>query len=198
MRLGIMSDVHCNSAAMQLALDELAGSVDEVVLAGDAVLQYRFSDPVVEGIRRHDIRYIQGNHEMALLGDGGRRALAGPEIHRPNVEFMAEAPKRIRTRCSGKSVLVVHGSPFAPYGEYLHRGSPGLARCAELDVDVLILGHTHVPMTARVGNVLVVNPGSLGQCGDPGHPDMVSYAVLDTDSEEVVFHRFRNPLLVGA
>jgi Icc-related predicted phosphoesterase len=50
-------------------------------------------------------------------------------------------------------------------------------------------------MATRVGDTLVVNPGSLGQGGDPHHPGMVSYAILDTDSEEVIVHRFANPAL---
>jgi predicted phosphodiesterase len=50
-------------------------------------------------------------------------------------------------------------------------------------------------MATRVGRTLVVNPGSLGQRGDPDHPGLVSYAVLDTDSDEVTIHRFPNPLL---
>ena len=90
---------------------------------------------------------------------------------------------------------MVHASPFAPYSDYLYPGSPLLARCAEIDADILVLGHTHVPMAERVGTTLVVNPGSLGQGGDPDYPGMVTYAVLDTESEEVTIHRFANPLL---
>ena len=71
MLLGIMSDVHCNAAAMGLALDHLTPTVDEVLLAGDAVLQYRFSNEVIESIRDHGITYIAGNHEMTLLSEHG-------------------------------------------------------------------------------------------------------------------------------
>jgi putative phosphoesterase len=193
MLLGIISDVHCNARAMGRALDELSGRVDEVWLAGDAVLQYRFSNEVIESVRDHGITYVVGNHELTLLGPDGERARSAPAVRRRNMDFMAEAPTRHETRLSGKRLLMVHASPFAPYSEYLFPGSPELARCAELDADILVLGHTHIPMAERVGTTLVVNPGSLGQGGDPAHPGMVSYAVLDTDSEEVTIHRFTNP-----
>jgi putative phosphoesterase len=195
MRLGIMSDVHCNAAAMTQALDELGGTVDEVLLAGDAVLQYRFSNEVIELVRDHNLTYVVGNHEMTLLSDDGVRARCAPHVRAQNVEFMAAAPKQRELRCSGKRLLMVHASPFAPFNEYVYPGSPQLARCAEADADIVVLGHTHVPMATRVGTTLVVNPGSLGQGGEPGQPGMVSYAILDTDSEEVTIHRFRNPLL---
>jgi hypothetical protein len=32
-----------------------------------------------------------------------------------------------------------------------------------VDADVIPLGHTHIPTIRRVGNVHIVNPGSLGQ-----------------------------------
>jgi putative phosphoesterase len=195
MLVGIMSDVHCNAAAMSQALDALSGTVDEVLLAGDAVLQYRFSNEVIELVRDHGITYVVGNHEMTILSDDGVRARTAPHVRARNVEFMAAAPKQHDMRYSGKRLLMVHASPFAPFNEYLYPGSPQLARCADVDADIVVLGHTHVPMATRVGTTLVVNPGSLGQGGEPGQPGMVSYAILDTDSEEVTIHRFPNPLL---
>jgi putative phosphoesterase len=180
---------------MSRALSELSGTVDEVLLAGDAVLQYRFSNEVTELIRAHDIRYVVGNHEITLLSDDGVRARTAPHVRARNLEFMAAAPKQRQLRYSGKRLLMVHASPYAPFNEYVFPGSPQLARCGEVDADIVVLGHTHVPMATRVGTTLVVNPGSLGQGGEPGQPGMVSYAVLDTDSEEVTVHRFRNPLL---
>jgi putative phosphoesterase len=195
MLLGIMSDVHCNARAMQRALDELSGTVDDVLLAGDAVLQYRFSNEVIESIRHHGITYVVGNHELTLLSQDGERARSASGVRRHNVEFMAESPTQHERQVSGKRLLMVHASPFAPYSEYLFPGSPELARCGEVDADILVLGHTHIPMAARVGTTLVVNPGSLGQGGDPAHPGMLSYAILDTDSEEVTIRRFSNPQL---
>jgi putative phosphoesterase len=195
MLIGIVSDVHCNGVAMERAVAELSQTVDTILVAGDAVLQYRFSNEVIEVIRNHALPYIAGNHEAVLLSEHGRRACSAPGVRRENLEFMAAAPRQLEMTVSGKRLLMVHASPFAPHSDYLYAGSRELARCAELDVDILVLGHTHVPLATRVGGTLVVNPGSLGQGGDPQDPGMVSYAILDADSEEVTVHRFANPLL---
>jgi putative phosphoesterase len=193
--IGIMSDVHCNAAALTRAIEQLDGTVDEMMLAGDAVLQYRFSNEVLETIEEHGMAYITGNHEEILLSEHGHRARTAPWVRQRNLDFMSGAPRQLERRVSGKRLLMIHASPFAPYTDYLYPGSKELARCAELDVDILVLGHTHVPMAARIGDTLVVNPGSLGQGGDPHHPGMMSYAVLDTDSDEVAIHRFPDPSL---
>jgi putative phosphoesterase len=174
---------------MDRAIAEMAPEVDEILLAGDAVLQYRFSNEVMERVRDNEITYIVGNHELTLL-EYGKRACEAPSVRARNLELMTGAPKSHERRVSDKSLLMVHASPFPPYNEYLFPTSPQLQRCAELDVDFLVLGHTHVPMAQRFGRTLVVNPGSLGQGGDPDHPGMLSYGVLDTDSEEFTVRRF--------
>jgi predicted phosphodiesterase len=62
-----------------------------------------------------------------------------------------------------------------------------LRRCAETGHDVVVLGHTHHPMVARVDGTLVVNPGSVGQPRDriPG----AAWAILDTERRAVTFRR---------
>ena len=52
-----------------------------------------------------------------------------------------------------------------------------MERVAAVEADIILLGHTHVPMLARVGHKLVVNPGS---CGDArGAQDKLTFAELD-------------------
>lgn len=192
MLLGIVSDVHCNARALTVAIEALRPRVDVLLLAGDAVLQYRFSNEVLETIHAEGISYIQGNHEMTLLKHG-ERALAQPHVRRRNVDTMAAAPLRLELQVAGKKLLMVHACPFPPYDQYLYPGNPLLARCAEVGADFLVLGHTHVAMSSRVGKTLVVNPGALGERSDPAFPGLVSYGILDTDAESFEVHRFEDP-----
>lgn len=192
MRLGIVSDVHCNATALDAAIEALRPQVDGLLLAGDAVLQYRFSNEVLETIQSENIAYIMGNHEMTLLKHG-TQALSRPHVRSGNVDFMASAPVRHEMRIAGKKLLMVHACPFPPYDQYLYPGNPLLARCGDVDADFLVLGHTHVPMSVRVGSTLVVNPGALGERSDPSFPGMVSYGILDTVDESFEIHRFEDP-----
>ena len=65
-----------------------------------------------------------------------------------------------------------------------------LGMLGRIDADIVVLGHTHVPFCTRVGNMLVVNPGSCGEARDESQTG--SYAILDTKTEDVQF--FRVPL----
>ena len=50
----------------------------------------------------------------------------------------------------------------------------------DIHADIVFIGHTHLPMVRKIHNIIVVNPGSVGQPRD-GVP-MVSYAVWEDGS----------------
>ncbi len=106
---------------------------------------------------------------------------------------MAGQPLRLETRIDGKSLLMVHGSPFEPRNEYLYPNSASLSKLAALDYDYVVLGHTHYQMAERIGRSLVINPGSAGEARDARNAFRLSYAVLDTASGEVTFDDFQDP-----
>jgi putative phosphoesterase len=195
MLLGIVSDIHGNAHALTRALAELASVADEVLVAGDAFSDHMFSNDVVAQIRAAGARYIQGNHEMSFLGPASAAARGSKRVDQDHLQFVADTPIEIRTDVGGKTLLMVHGSPWKPYGDYLQPSSPKFSRCGELEADFVILGHTHTPFQVRFDGTLVVNPGSLGRSDDPTLGDDVSYALLDTDSGEATIVRFPNPLL---
>jgi putative phosphoesterase len=191
-RVGIVADIHCNHQALRIALDRM-GRVDELLCAGDAVYQFRFSNEVIELLRERKARYVLGNHEQVLLGSWGQRALAQDWVRSDARDYMAAQPDRIETTVGGKRLVLVHGSPFDPHNEYLYPGTASLARLAEIDADYVVLGHTHYQMAHRIGRALVINPGSAGEARDPRNHFRLSYAVLDTASGEVTFEDFADP-----
>ncbi len=193
MRIGIVSDVHCNHEALRIALDRM-GDVDELLCAGDSVYQFRFSNEVMQILRERGARYILGNHEEVLLGKWGERARAADWVRADDVAYMAEQPSRLATTLAGgKSLVMVHGSPWEPHNEYIYPNSASLARFADIDADYAVLGHTHYQMAERVGRTLVINPGSAGEARDARNHFRLSYAILDTDTDEVTFDDFPDP-----
>jgi putative phosphoesterase len=192
MKVGIVADIHCNAEALRIALDRM-GAVDELLCAGDAVYQFRFSNDVMALLRERGARYVLGNHEDTLLGRWGQHARTVANVREEELAYMAAQPASIETRINGKTLVMVHGSPFEPHNEYIYPNSPSLARFAEIDADYIILGHTHYQMAERVGRALVINPGSAGEARDPRNAFKLSYAVLDTSSGEVAFDDFQDP-----
>jgi putative phosphoesterase len=189
MRLGIVSDVHCNAEALRLALQRM-GPVDELLCAGDSVYEYRFSNDVIELLRERGARYVLGNHETVLLGPQGVRARASANVRQDLVEYMAAQPLSLDVTIGNKRLVMVHASPLEPYQQYVYPDSPELRRLESIEADYVILGHTHTQMAERVGRALVINPGSGGDARDLANGRRLSYAVLDTASGEVLFDNF--------
>jgi putative phosphoesterase len=167
-KLGIVSDIHCNAAGLRQALD-LMGEIDELICLGDSIYEECFFGP--QGVR-------------ARARDGIDPALA---------EWLADRPHRAELAAHGRRVLLVHSTPWEPRGTYVHPESGLLARFAEADADIVLYGHTHQQLVRRVGNVLVINPGSAGEARDHRNGRQLSCAVLDTASEDVRLIDFPDP-----
>ena len=180
MRLGIVSDIHCNAAALDRAIEQM-GDVDELLCAGDACYQYRFSNDVARRLREIGGRYVLGNHEEILLSEEGARAQASPSVERDLLEWTRERPQIIRAEIGAKKLLMFHATPWAPYRDYLFPHDPALERLAEEEADFIIYGHTHAPLVRRIGRALIVNPGSAGEFR--GSERTLTYAVLDTAAD---------------
>ena len=192
MKLGIVSDIHCNADALRSAIDQM-GDIDELLCAGDMIYEFRFSNDVLDVLRERKARVVLGNHEWVMLGDHGRAIREAAPVNQDHVQFLRESPFRIETEVNGKNLLMVHGSPFEPWKTYVYRNSEHFLRLGELDYDYVIMGHTHSALTERVGRTLAINPGSAGEGQRSEEGVAVSYAVLDTASDEVRIERLLVP-----
>jgi diadenosine tetraphosphatase ApaH/serine/threonine PP2A family protein phosphatase len=84
----------------------------------------------------------------------------------------------------GKRFLLVHATPRDPMDEYAPPDVSFWApRIANLHVDYLVAGHTHLPYTLQVNGTMVINPGSVGLSRD-GNP-RAAYAVIDNNEVEL-------------
>jgi putative phosphoesterase len=189
LRIGIVSDLHCNHRGLRRALD-LMGNIDELICLGDSIYEYRFSNEVVQLLKDRNVLTILGNHEEGFFGPQGARARAAEWIDRGLLDWLAERPHRIELEFAGKKLLAVHSTPWEPRGTYVYPHSSLLDRFAEADADFVLYGHTHHQLVRRVGRALVINPGSAGEARDTGNDRQLSCAVLDTVSEEVAIDNF--------
>lgn len=197
MKIGIVSDIHSNLRGLQAGLDRM-GEIDELLCAGDVLLQYRWSDSVVRALRDMDARIVLGNHDQVLLGPAGARALSNSDVDGDLVKWMRSRPRSLDIEVGGRKILMTHGSPWDESPNYVYPHSPVWGQAAGLNCDALIVGHTHFKMAERFGGVLVINPGSAGDPRDHRNRFQLSCATWDTDSDEVTFHDYEDPAMAAA
>ncbi|MFO0610620.1 MAG: YfcE family phosphodiesterase [Polyangiales bacterium] len=187
MRLGVISDLHADAGALARAFDVLERrGADRVVCLGDTVEKGDDGDRVVDELRAHAVACVRGNHD-----EGAARAHREGWAERPLRDDTAqwlEALPRVRSYVwEGVRVTLAHGTPSV-IDEYVFPDKVPKRFRRELrahEGDLLLLGHTHRPMSLRAGHVWVVNPGSVAVGRSR---DSHSCALLDLRRREVAFH----------
>lgn len=185
MKILIISDIHANPWALR-AVEEHAGSVDHVFFAGDAVNYGPAPALAVNWLCEHNFSGVRGNHDHAVTFRTDPKASAAKEalalamrdwtreqLDPKQIGRLLTLPRQLWKDRGGASFALVHGTPIDPLFDYRLRPYIDDALLDELTfgvhTDVLIVGHTHLPLLRRRGKMQVVNPGSVGQPldGDP-------------------------------
>lgn len=170
-KLGVITDVHSDLGALKAALEELdAIGVDLIVCAGDIVDGGDEPDEVVALLRERGITSIRGNHDRWSMArhtrgepehDGEtRKRFLKPET----VAWITSLSMKWDRTAEGVRIALRHGTPRSDMdGIYSDvSGSELESWLAAAEADVLIVGHTHIPLVKHVsGGKLVVNPGAL-------------------------------------
>lgn len=197
MKIGVLSDVHGNLPALEIALDRLGGlEVDRIVCLGD-VFGYLPDGPAcLARLRARGAELLLGNHEAMMLGMEplpeekdrvyGLAQAAGALSDDERAYIETLLPWRTIATDSG-TVLMVHGTPWSPLRGYLYPDTP-CPPLSGLGFAAVLHGHTHLQGVRRVDGVLLVNPGSCGLQRDKG--PLPGFCVLDTREMKADLYRF--------
>ena len=199
MKIGVIADPHSNLAALKAVLKEMP-RVDEIICVGDLVGYAAEPNEVVELARAKRMRVVMGNHDYATVTRDvrGFNPLAAQaalwtadNLSKKNLEFLSNLPTHLELTFGKQKLYVVHGSPRDPLNEYIFPDTPNrvLAELVrDLDADIIMLGHTHIPMERVIFGKIVTNPGGVGQPRD--RDPRASYVVLNLGEEvKASFHR---------
>ncbi len=191
-RLGLISDIHGDPLALELAWAHLTViGVDRIVCAGDLVGYGPFPDRVVSFLVDREIPAIRGNHDRwALERDRDLPdEFGGGMPSEQTIEFLRGLEPAMVLELDGRIAVIVHGSPRSDM-EFITPAQhpPHLLRkfLRELGADLLIHGHTHCPMWYRGERGLVLNPGSI--ISVPVVESSRSFAVIDMEDLSATFH----------
>ena len=187
MPVAAIYDIHGNVPALEAVLRDVQKvDVDEVVVGGD-VLPGPMQQEALALLTQLGTRtsFIRGNCEVSVLGlRGGMDPATLPAQAREPMQWSAEQlsgdderllaswPKTLRMQIPGiGTVLFCHGTPRDENEIFTRltaedRLAPAFAG---VDAEVVVCGHTHMQFDRMVGDLRVVNAGSVGMpFGEPG------------------------------
>jgi putative phosphoesterase len=186
MKIAIISDIHGNIYGLKKVLSDLP-KIDKIICAGDITGFYPFVNEVIKEIKNKNVISVKGNHDEYLI-DGKAPKDKNIDIKNSveqmkriisikNLDYVKSLPESLNLDIDGNKVLVVHGSPWNHLEGRIYPDFADFDNFLKVDADVIILGHTHRPFIKRIGNKIIINPGS---CGQPRDYNLASYILWDT------------------
>ena len=217
MRVGVISDLHSNLAALDAVLADLP-SVDALWCLGDVVGYGAEPNECIQRLQELDAICILGNHDLAALGqvsldyfNADAAAAAAWTTAQLTPEARAWLESRPQVVVEG-GVTLAHGSPYNPVWEYVTNSRVAARSLTCIETAICLVGHTHLPSsfvsqpdgTIRTeyrapGDVvhlgearLLANPGSVGQPRD--EDPRAAYLICDDAAGRLTWHRVRYPV----
>lgn len=131
-RIIVFSDTHkCIEPCIQV-INNIKG-VNMIIHAGDHWSDAREIESIFSDI---PVKYVKGNCDFAM------------------------APLEELIEIGGKKIFVTHGHMYDVKLEHEHYKTIQ-KRGLELGADVVVFGHTHIPFNVNLGNISIINPGSV-------------------------------------
>lgn len=184
MKVGVISDIHGNSYALEKVLShgkEL--KVDHWLILGDFVGYYYHADLVIKMLREISYTAIKGNHEILLeklfreeldkkilrkkYGIGHELAL--DKLTPVQLNFLFNLPSQLSVSFNQYNFQLNHGSPWNQE-EYIYPDAhiEILNRCDSKGHHFVLIGHSHYSFAYKTNNSLLINCGSVGQSREKG------------------------------
>ncbi|NJL93094.1 MAG: metallophosphoesterase family protein [Anaerolineae bacterium] len=199
MKLGLIADVHADVTALRRVLDLLnAAGVDRILCAGDLVGKGTENEATVKLVQANEITCIQGNHDQSAASDQAWlleshlvKASDPRLLSLESLSYLRRLPPTLRLELAGVRVMLAHGTPHSNT-EYVYPRREMADRFFYMKLleaaaaDILMLGHTHVPMQVVEQNGMILNPGSV--CGALA-AGSATYAILSLPTRD--FRVFR-------
>lgn len=126
---------------------------------------------------------IQSFDAVIHLGDHAADAQSIRLVHqsfpvysvRGNCDLTAAESEEIILELEGKRILAIHGhTKNVKYGLL-----NALCAAREVNADILLFGHTHVPLCSHEHGVLLLNPGTIGK------GNMKTYGIVEINNGAV-------------
>lgn len=193
MRVAIVSDIHGNLPALEAVIADLVETrPDQVVLGGDLAFGGPHGPEVVDRLRELGWPSVLGNTDAALAGlDAIPVAARGgflPDVAAHSRRILGEERTAWLTglpmEWRGEGLVVVHAVPGDCWAIAGHEATDDELRSTygRAGAPAVAYGHIHHAFVRRLGDLTVVNSGSVSLSLD--RDPRASYVIVDGEQVE--------------
>lgn len=186
-KIVFISDIHGNMEAFKSVLADIQErniDMSQVYCLGDSVGYGTRPDEVIELIQQSKIVSILGNYDEAVgfylptcgcnISNDNDKAKtknslswAVEHTSAENKEYLRDLEEQLSIEIIDKRILLTHASPIS-ITDYLFEDDLEKQEeiAKELEEDIIVFGHTHIPYVKEVKGKLFINAGSVGRPKD--------------------------------
>ncbi len=174
MKIGIISDIHGYIEPLKLAIALFESlSVSQIICAGDLVDGGWDGEAVIDCIRANNIICVRGNHDRESFQEQVNQDYLAEyddefydQINAYRANYVRSLPMICSFNWANKQIRLTHATPWNDTFHIFPNTSADI--CQKLfdtsPADIMILGHTHIPMKIQFKNRWIFNSGAL--CGN--------------------------------
>lgn len=184
MKLGVISDIHGNFAALKTVINELEKEkCDSIICLGDIVGYYSEINSCIELIREKSVYCIKGNHDSYLIdrkkcprSNSVNKCIDYQMgvITKDNLQWLKENLGEYIYR---DNFFAVHGGWNDYLDEYVKKFDFDSMREKYSNIKIFCSGHSHVQLKEEKYGITYFNPGSVGQPRD--YDSRAAYAIIE-------------------
>ncbi len=179
MKIAVLGDIHSNHIALETCIRHaMDQGVDEFLFLGDYISDCPYPDKTMKVVyemeKKYCCRFIRGNREDYMLNHRKHpeerwtySSASGNLLY--TYENLTERDLDFYERIDIQGIYEKEGYPSFRYCHGSLTSSNELLLpenldkiMSDLDVNLLISGHTHIQETVRFGNKRLIHPGSVG------------------------------------
>ncbi len=169
MKIGIVSDIHAYIEPLQQALALFkAKGVSQILCAGDLIDGGWEDEAVIDTIRSQNVISVRGNHDREAASEpielwNSEEDIDSDLLISYQSQYLNALPESREFHWEGLTVYVTHGAPWSDTFHVFPSASEDTCkRIFEItQADIVILGHTHIPMKLKYQDKWIFNSGAV-------------------------------------
>lgn len=196
MKIAVISDIHSNLLALNLAINSLKQeNIDSIYFLGDYITDGENEQEILNIVQELSDYAILGNREKYMLNYSPDRKdfnnykplyTTYNNLNQENLHYIASLPEFYIIKINNFKVLMIHGDKY--YNSNISLDIIFDKIIADFDFDICLFGHSHKYLYQEYKNKIFINPGSIGE---PTDTPTYKYCLLEiTDKVNVVLKEF--------
>lgn len=188
MRIAILSDIHSNLIALNLAIDSLKKeNIDSIFFLGDYITDGENENEILSIVKKFSNYAILGNRERYMLNYSPKRKdfnnykpifTTYNNLNKGSLKYIESLSEYYILKINSFHILMIHGDKYYNNKNSIKEIFDKIIE--DFDFDICLFGHSHKYLYKEYKNKIFINPGSIGL---PNDSPTYKYCIIEIEDK---------------